>query len=159
MDEKQKQTIDQLQKNLDYEQKMKRKMIILASILTILSLLCFFIDNFALAILLVLPAVVIWYLIYLCRGSVERAANDLRMAQSDMNKYEWTMHIRSIDAQAQIRQNQAVHDAQHPQCPMCGSQNTQRISTLSRTASVDAVGLASSKIGKQFECKNCKYKW
>ena len=159
MDENQKQTIDQLQKNLDYEQKTKRKMIIFASILTILSLMSFYIDNFALAILLALPAVVIWYLIYFCRGSVERAANDLHMAQSDMEKYEWTMHVRSIDAQAQIRKNQAIHDAQHPQCPMCGSQSTQRISTLSRTASVAAVGLASSKIGKQFECKNCKYKW
>jgi len=159
MDEKQKRIIEELQKNLEYERKTKRKMTILASIFTILAFLFLFIDVWGLAILAALPAVVIWYLLYISRGSVERAANDLHMAQTDIEKYEWKMHVRSIDAQAQMRQNQAMHDAQHPQCPMCGSQNTQRISTLNRTASVAAVGLASSKIGKQFECKNCKYKW
>lgn len=159
MDEKQKQIVDRLQKDLDYERKTRLKMIIVSGVLTVLAILFLFIGNYALAILVALPAGVIWYLVYLCRGSVERAANDLHMAQMDMEKYEWAMHVRAIDVQAQMRQNQAVHNAQHPQCPMCGSQNTQRISTLSRTASVAAVGLASSKIGKQFECKNCKYQW
>ena len=159
MDEKQKHLIEELQKNLEYEQKIQRRMIIFGSVFTVLAFLCLLIDNLVLAILTALPAAVIWYFVYLCRGSVARAADDLHMAQTDIEKYEWKMHNRSIDAQAQMRQNQAVYDAQHPQCPMCGSQNTQHISTLSRTASVTAVGLASSKIGKQFECKNCKYKW
>jgi len=34
-------------------------------------------------------------------------------------------------------------------CPVCGSLNIKRISTLNRTISVATVGLASSKIGKQ----------
>lgn len=159
MDEKQKQIVDELQKNLEYERKTKQRMIILGSFFTFLALLCFLMDFIVLAIVAALPAVVIWYLLYLCRGSVERAANDLHMAQTDFKKYEWKMRNLTIDAQAQMRQNQAIHDAQHPKCPICGSQNTQRISTINRTASVAAVGLASSKIGKQFECKSCKYKW
>lgn len=159
MDEKQAEVIAQLQKDLESEKKMRRKMTVLAVVFTALTILCFLIDNFALAILVALPAVVIWYLIYLCRGSVERIERDLYIAQSDMEKYERMMRNRTIDAQAQIRQNQKIQEVQHPQCPMCGSQNTQRITTISRTASVAAVGLASSKIGKQFECKNCKYKW
>lgn len=46
-----------------------------------------------------------------------------------------------------------------PACPVCGSRNVSRISTLNRSASVAAFGLASSKIGKQYECKSCKHKW
>lgn len=159
MDEKQKQIIENLQKDLDNERKTNQKMMILVGCLSALTVLCFCFGALLLAILFMLSAAGIWYLIFMCRGSVGRMENDLRMAKSDPEKYEWQMHIRSIDAQVQIRQNQSVHNAQHPQCPMCGSQNTQRISTLSRTASVAAVGLASSKIGKQFECKNCKCKW
>lgn len=44
-------------------------------------------------------------------------------------------------------------------CPVCGSYNVKRISTTSRMVSVSTVGLASSKIGKQYECKKCKHKW
>lgn len=44
-------------------------------------------------------------------------------------------------------------------CPLCGSTNVNRISTLDRTVSIATVGLASSKIGKQYECKKCKHKW
>lgn len=44
-------------------------------------------------------------------------------------------------------------------CPICGSTNVGKISTLNRGMSVATVGLASSKIGKQYECKSCKHKW
>lgn len=46
-----------------------------------------------------------------------------------------------------------------PKCPTCGSTNVQRISTASRLGSAMLFGLASSKIGKTMECKNCGYKW
>ena len=41
-------------------------------------------------------------------------------------------------------------------CPYCGSADTKKISTASRTASVAVVGVASSKIGKQWHCNKCK---
>lgn len=44
-------------------------------------------------------------------------------------------------------------------CPMCSSTSVRKISTLNRTVSVATVGLASSKIGKQYECQKCKHKW
>ena len=44
-------------------------------------------------------------------------------------------------------------------CPVCGSTNTKELSNLNRTASVATWGLASSKIGKQYECKSCGHKW
>jgi len=47
-----------------------------------------------------------------------------------------------------------------PACPVCGRKDTvKRISTMNRSVSVAAAGLASSKIGKQYECSNCKHKW
>lgn len=44
-------------------------------------------------------------------------------------------------------------------CPVCGSLSVKRISTVSRLTSVAMVGIASSKIGKQYQCNNCKHKW
>ncbi len=44
-------------------------------------------------------------------------------------------------------------------CPVCGSIDVKRISTAGRVASIVTFGLASSKIGKQYECKKCKHKW
>lgn len=41
------------------------------------------------------------------------------------------------------------------QCPYCKSFATSKISTISRSTSTVAFGLASSKIGKQWHCKNC----
>ena len=46
-----------------------------------------------------------------------------------------------------------------PKCPTCGSTNVKHISTLNRAASIGVFGLFSSKIGKNYECLNCKSKW
>ena len=44
-------------------------------------------------------------------------------------------------------------------CPVSKSKNVKKISTTNRLTSVALFGIASSKIGKQYECKNCKHKW
>lgn len=46
-----------------------------------------------------------------------------------------------------------------PKCPTCGSTNTKRISTANRAVSIGLFGLLSGKIGKNYECRNCKAKW
>lgn len=46
-----------------------------------------------------------------------------------------------------------------PKCPTCGSKNIQKISNTSRFGSTLVWGIASSKLGKTMECKNCGYKW
>ena len=43
-----------------------------------------------------------------------------------------------------------------PKCPYCNSTNLSKISTMSRAVSVGIFGLASSKVGKQWHCNNCK---
>lgn len=44
-------------------------------------------------------------------------------------------------------------------CPICKSKNILPISTVDRMVSVGMVGLASNKINKQYECRDCKHKW
>lgn len=46
-----------------------------------------------------------------------------------------------------------------PRCPTCGSTNIRRISTLDRAVSVGILGIFGGKIGKNYECLNCKAKW
>lgn len=46
-----------------------------------------------------------------------------------------------------------------PKCPTCGSTNIKKISTLNRAVSIGTLGLLSGKIGKNYECLNCKSKW
>lgn len=41
-------------------------------------------------------------------------------------------------------------------CPYCNSTNVKKIGNVNRVASVAMVGIASSKIGKQWHCNNCK---
>lgn len=87
------------------------------------------------------------------------ATKDYEIAQKDFEKYRKLQDdklkaSREI-GKAYVAQNKIIH----PQCPLCGSRNTERISTINRTISVATVGFASSKIGKQYQCKNCKHKW
>lgn len=44
-------------------------------------------------------------------------------------------------------------------CPVCGSDNIEKITTVDRGVSIAMVGLASGKIGKQYKCKKCKHMW
>ena len=59
----------------------------------------------------------------------------------------------------QYKREQEIYKAQHPQCPACNGFNTQRISTTKRIVHIGVVGLASSTIGKQYECLDCQHKW
>lgn len=95
---------------------------------------------------------------------------DMKALEVSWDEYEALLERRreqrkQFDAQQEAikqkeREEQARKEAvQHLECPLCGSMNTRRISTLNRSVSVSAFGLASDKIGKQYECLNCKHKW
>nr|WP_326184752.1 hypothetical protein [uncultured Oscillibacter sp.] len=155
----QEQIVKQLREDLEKERKTQRKMVFIAATLSFIAISSFIFDAILLGLLFTLPAGVIWYLIYLCRGSVGRFEKELHVAETDMEQYQRILKNRTIDANAQLRQAQAINEAIHPTCPKCGSHSTKKITTLDRSVSVAAAGLASSKIGKQFECKDCKYKW
>lgn len=82
--------------------------------------------------------------------------NNLENAEKDFRAYQLEKaHARWEKAQYRP----AAPDPSAPRCPHCGSTNIERISTLDRAISVEMVGLASGKIGKQYKCKNCKHMW
>lgn len=55
----------------------------------------------------------------------------------------------------QIQTQQDLASGKRVVCPYCKSTNTEKISTVSRAVSVSLVGAASSKLGKQWRCKQC----
>ena len=83
------------------------------------------------------------------QSDLENAKKDFRAYQLEKARARWET--------AQYRP--AAPDPSAPRCPHCGSTNIERISTLDRAISVEMVGLASGKIGKQYKCKNCKHMW
>lgn len=50
-------------------------------------------------------------------------------------------------------------ESNKPKCPTCGSTNVKRITTANRAVSVLTLGILSGKIGKNYECLDCKAKW
>lgn len=66
---------------------------------------------------------------------------------------------RAVTLPEKEKREAEIKAAQHPQCPACRGYNTQRISTTKKVVSTSLVGLASSTIGKQYECLDCKHKW
>lgn len=83
--------------------------------------------------------------------------NALKSLRQTRKKY-----IKARKAEEKIeaeKRQEEIKQAQHPQCPACHGYNTQRITTASRVIGTAMVGLASSTIGKQYECLDCKHKW
>lgn len=83
---------------------------------------------------------------------------------SNSTIYDYVEHMYNEKAntstETQIKQyDNFVGTNNNLKCSVCGSTNISRISSVGRLTSVFAFGLASSKLGKQYECKNCKYKW
>lgn len=100
-----------------------------------------------------------WGLLVMSNGSVEQMERDIQTASRSVEEYQKVLDARLEYSKMQSEELKAEEALKHPKCPMCGSTDTQIISTLNRAVSIGTVGLASSKIGKQYECKKCKHKW
>ena len=61
---------------------------------------------------------------------------------------------KEVERQEKLQKQQNI-----PKCPTCGSTNIKRITTANRAVSVLTLGILSGKIGKNYECLNCKAKW
>lgn len=61
-----------------------------------------------------------------------------------------------IKRQDEINEQQDLASGKRVVCPYCKSTDTEKISVVSRTVSISLVGGASSKLGKQWHCNNCK---
>lgn len=149
--------VDRLKSELEKCQKDIDKTMLLAIVLSLLTVVPWFIDG--LATLFVIPGFfAFWFWLKFSNLSKYKTGlkNSISLAEKDFEMYR-----QAVGLQVEIQKNRArkQQEIEHPPCPVCKSRNTQRISTASRVVSVSALGLASSKIGKQYECKNCKHKW
>ena len=99
----------------------------------------------------------------MCIYEQQKMKENLELAKTNYEQYEIEKRKEDERHREQLRQSYEEHNIKeainHPICPMCGGRNTMKISTASRATSVALVGLASSKIGKQYQCKTCGYKW
>ena len=96
-------------------------------------------------------------LIYL--PNYNKKNEDYQLACKDFEMYQKKI-VKEQDETLKRQQKELEQKiANAIKCPNCGSINTKKITTTSRVISTAMVGMASSKIGKQFECKDCGYKW
>lgn len=139
------------------------KLIVTFAIFSICFFILFYFIRFGLfsagGILSFLLTIGFLFSLYSDYSSKEKAKEELELAKKDYDKYKAQKDKEREAAKIRSAMDNARRAANHPKCPNCGSTNTVRITTANRMASVAAVGIASGKIGKQFECKNCKYKW
>lgn len=77
------------------------------------------------------------------------------LAQRDPDAYR----RRILEAKRIVANAEAQKWLNRPKCPQCGSDKIVKISTTNRAVSIAVTGLASGKIGKQYQCKNCKHMW
>lgn len=139
------------------------KLIITFSVFSICFFILFYFIRFGLfsagGVLSFLLTIVFLFTLYSDYASKEKAKEELELAKKDYDKYKAQKDKQREAAKRQSAIDNAKKAANHPKCPNCDSTNTVRITTANRMASVAAVGIASSKIGKQYQCLNCKYKW
>lgn len=157
--EKQLQEIHNIEHSIQSNKKGMGIMLILAVVFFSISAYGWNFDNSALLILGGFATVICIILYYNLYQGMKQMEKNLSSARTDYTKYQKKQDYIKTVRKAERMQQAKIEGAQHPQCPMCGSLQTQRITTAKRAASVYAVGAASDKIGKQFECRACKYKW
>lgn len=87
-----------------------------------------------------------------CDGKLSTAATACPHCGQPMNQGKPVQTVQQTPAQPQSAQT-------GPKCPTCNSKNISEIGYLDRLTSVMFWGLASRKMGKQFSCNDCGYKW
>ena len=108
---------------------------------------------------------VIRYIMGKTKCTVEEANDTIKIIQKSSSNPQCDSSISKTKNNESQRMKQ-TYDTSYTtekviRCPNCGSTNVKKISLTKRFFSTELFGLASSSIGKQFQCmeKNCGYKW
>lgn len=81
------------------------------------------------------------------------------LGESQMSEEGWADFQKAVNEESERKKEKKKYNDYMFTCPMCGSKKVRRIGTANRAASIAVTGLASGKIGKQYECDNCRHKW
>lgn len=95
-----------------------------------------------------------WYQDYL-REQANPGILEQEREQREREQAEIKRNAEIRKYQAARKEQQDLASGKRVICPYCKSTNTEKISTLNRAVSISIVGVASSKLGKQWHCKNC----
>ena len=117
-------------------------------------LLCFFLPT---------PFNIIGFLFFLIFGicigksSYNTEKRKYHLALTDFEKYQKEIlhEQEEWERQHELERQRKAMKSVSPKCPYCDSNNTSKIGAVSRGVSVGVLGLASSKIGKQWHCDHC----
>lgn len=106
----------------------------------------------------------IWLFIFsIFKSKIDKSKKSLQLFESNIEQFdkmiEKEQFYTEVIKRNEIERKRRIEEAQHPVCPNCGSKNTHRISTARKIVSTEALGLASSTIGKQYKCDDCKHMW
>ena len=106
----------------------------------------------------------IWLFIFsIFKSKIDKSKKSLQLFESNIEQFDKMIEKEQFYAEVikrnEIERKRRIEEAQHPVCPNCGSKNTHRISTARKIVSTEALGLASSTIGKQYKCDDCKHMW
>ena len=77
-----------------------------------------------------------------------------RMGDEEYEKFQKESYKKGVEKEEAKKYNNYMIE-----CPICHSKKVRSISNTERAVSVTALGLASSKIGKQYECTNCHHRF
>ena len=79
----------------------------------------------------------------------------------EFNDYKFPENFQKTYEDMCNRNHQRVMEkASHlPKCPTCGSTNVHKISFTRKATSIVGLGILSNKIGKTYQCDNCKATW
>lgn len=160
--QRQEEAIRNSENRIQLESKQMRKHGIIFSISLVVFLVCLCVDPGGLLYFEIISGIAGFLSLVMllsAKSDKEEALNDLELAKKSIDQYERNLEKRQEKAVEQLQVLAKNYEAKHPTCPQCGSNHTERISTIGRAASIATLGLASSKIGKQYQCKNCKHKW
>ena len=97
-----------------------------------------------------------------CFSIMEDAKKDLQIAEKNFADYLRVLQQRAAEEakqKAEEARRRELELMNNVPCPVCGSRNTYKIDNLDRVVSVKIWGMASGKIGKQYQCRDCKHLW
>ncbi|MFI3326204.1 MAG: hypothetical protein R3Y35_08515 [Clostridia bacterium] len=152
--QRKKENIEKLEETIKRKSSSIKKWSIILIILLVIIIVLFFFNTYGSfwGLIIYTGIGVVISIVFLLSNifAKESALDDLEYIKIDFNKYEIKKEQKTQALADYYNQLLIKEDIKHPKCPVCGSNNTERISNFNRSVSVATFGFASSKIGKQY---------
>lgn len=92
----------------------------------------------------------------------KKITEEIMSNDSNLKKFDDKLVLIDRDERSELKRTQTFSTPSSdntPRCPTCGSTYIKRIGTFDKMTGIFFFGVLSTNARKQFECKNCNYKW